>query len=340
MNVSLRFVLFVLLATVSYTSSAQQNDLQVKSPGIILSSATKKASAEALESNRVKFVFEAIQRSDKSALDSLMRQSDFYRHNDMGETALTQAILNQDPLMVAYLENSAVINLKNRSGETPLSLAIKGGNKEIIDIVLSRSKASYKNEEGDSPLMLAICKGDLELMQKLIDRGADVNRWSNGITPLTKAGALNAVPAMALLLKNGADPSKRNEDGTIPLATAVFQNNEIIARILLGKSKNPEKDANWSTLTGEPLIHMATRHNNVNLVKILSQYGASVTNTDVLGNTPLHIAVEKSNMAMVEILLQNGADPNESNLLGYTPAMQAASSGNQILSTGMTVRQD
>ncbi len=101
-------------------------------------------------------VFDAINAQDSLQLKPLLNALMYYRHNEAGETALTQAIVNNDPIMVRLLVREAVINLKNKAGETPFTLALKQGNQEIIDLVSQRAKTGLKNDKDESPLMLTI----------------------------------------------------------------------------------------------------------------------------------------------------------------------------------------
>ena len=93
---------------------------------------------------------------------------DYYRFNANGETALTQAIQNDDVEMTELLVKEAIINLKNEAGETPLTLAIQKQNEDVIRLVMKRAKASLKNDKGDAPLFLALANKDLYLLQTLI----------------------------------------------------------------------------------------------------------------------------------------------------------------------------
>ena len=276
-----------------------------------------------------KAIFAAVDSGSVEQLKPMLNALTYYRHNEAGETVLTQAILNEDLEMVRFLVEDAVINLKNKKGETPLTLALTGKNSAIIDLVIRRAKAALKNDAGVAPLMFALEIGDMFLVQRLVNKGADVNRKSNGITPIAKAVELKNPKMLAILIRNGADPSLANDDGDIPLYLAVKENQDVLAGILIHKSEQSEEDANWMNPIGETLINIAAANGSSTTVLSLLENGAAVNGVDMMENTPLHIAAEKGNNELVNLLLSRGADINAPNIMGTTPVMAAARNGHQ-----------
>lgn len=61
-----------------------------------------------------------------------------------------------------------------------------------------------------------------------------------------------------------------------------------------------------------PLIETAIV-NDINLTKLLLEFGADPNQEDLIGGTALHWAVENSNLEMSRLLLSKGANPNASN---------------------------
>jgi ankyrin repeat protein len=333
MRVTLLNVTAAALLLVGAQVYAQQTET-ITTSNTTLTEATKpEIELEKLtEAERTALVFQTITSGDTNALKPLLRSLTYYRHNEAGETALTQAIINDDAAMVQVLVRDAVINLKNKAGETPLTLSLKKGNPEIIQMVVRRAKASLRNDQGEAPLMLAIERfDDLFLLQTLIDKGADVNRLTNGITPIARATAKNDVQTVALLLRNGADPSIPSTKGELPLLTAVQNNYDVIAGILLHKSTQPTEDANWKTQIGETLLNIAAAQGNTRIVSILLEYGADPAAVDYLENTALHIAAENGYTDMARRLIEKGAPADQMNIMGTTPIMAAAQNQHEAL---------
>lgn len=279
------------------------------------------------EEQRTQAIFNAVAGGDTEGIKPLLSCLTYYKHNEDGETALTLAIKQQDQAMVKLLTEDAVINLKNEAGETPLTLAIKQGHLPIVKLVLRRAKAGLKNDAGEAPLFLAVNLEDLYLLQELISRGADANRKSNGVTPLSKATEKGHLQTVALLIRNGADPSIPNDNGDLPIYIATAQGQPVIAGILLHKSPQARKDANWATKIGQPLIVIATEEGFSQIVKTLLEFGADPNQYDHLENSALNIAAGKGQYALVNLLMQFGADPNHANIMGTTPIAAAAKNG-------------
>lgn len=281
--------------------------------------------------------FGAVMAGDASAVANSIDPMFYYRHNANGETALTQAIQNNDVEMVRWLEkNQAVINVKNKAGETPLTLAIKNGNPEIIDIIVTRSSANLRNDEGMAPLSLALDEySKIEFLELLISKGADVNRISKGITPLSRVTQKNNIQLAAFLIKNGADPSKPDENGDIPLAIAVTNGYEAIAGMLMHNSSDAARDANWKNNLGVPVLNLAAEKGYTQIVNTLLKYGANPNATDYMDNTALSLAAQQGNQQMADLLISSGADVNHQNMMGITPITAAAEGGHASLAQAL-----
>jgi ankyrin repeat protein len=282
-------------------------------------------------SERTRLIFNAIESGDIDMADTLANSSVYYRHNEEGETALTQAIVNSDVDMVRMLTKRAVINLKNQKGETPLTLAIKQGNTEIIALVMHRAKAALKNDMDETPLWLAIDHGDLFIAQKLIEKGARINHKSRGETAVFQAVRTGQLNMLALLIKNGANPSLANEEGFIPLQVAVTQQKINMAKVLLNRSMQPFEDANWKNAIGEPLLVQAVENNDYEMVRLLLVHGAQTNYANHMDNTPLHLAADLGYKRIASLLLEHGADPASTNMLGETAREMAESKGHNDL---------
>jgi len=282
-------------------------------------------------SERTRLIFNAIESGDIDMADTLANSRVYYRHNEEGETALTQAIANSDVDMVRMLTKRAVINLKNQEGETPLTLAIKKGNTEIIALVMHRAKAALKNDLDETPLWLAIDHGDLFIAQKLIDKGARVDHKSKGETAIFQSVRTGQLNMLAILIKNGANPSLANEEGLIPLQVAVAEQKINMAKILLNRSRQPYEDANWKNAIGEPLLVQAVENDDYEMVRLLLTHGAQTNYADHMDNTPLHMAAELGYKRIASLLLEHGADPASTNMLGETARQMAESKGHSDL---------
>lgn len=307
----------------------ETEDNTLESPKTEIQPPKPSKKAKKPKKNSYGYQFEAINSGDISRIESMRNDSiHYYRKNDVGETALTLAILNQDVAMVEVLTQKAVINLKNDEGESPLTLAIKNGNLAIINLVAKRAKTSLKNDVGETPLYLAIELDDLYLLETLISKGAKINRKSNGITPLARAAELNNPKAVAFLIKNNAKISEPNDNGDTPLYIAIQKGHDIVAGILISKSEDASGDCNWKNKIGTPLLHLAASNGNAEIVRILIRNGGEVDATDYMENTALCIAAELGKESVIRALIQNNANIDHQNLKGDTPLMLASAHKN------------
>jgi len=69
-------------------------------------------------------------------------------------------------------------------------------------------------------------------------------------------------------------------------------------------------------------LHLATKANRPNVVKVLVQHGANITIRDTAGKSPLHYAMQMVSVCMSHVLLSY-------NLQGYTDCAHAIQSHGQ-----------
>ncbi|KAI9706291.1 MAG: hypothetical protein M1820_004866 [Bogoriella megaspora] len=134
-----------------------------------------------------------------------------------------------------------------------------------------------------------LCKaaddGDLSKVRTLIEAGADANGpGQNGYTPLGTAVAKTHVKIATLLLERGAD-------------------------VHIGCTEKWMRDSSSDAKDSSPL-HLAVKHDSIELVDLLVSYGAKVNKSvvcasDNIRTVPLGLACSD---AMVRVLLKHGAN--------------------------------
>jgi hypothetical protein len=70
---------------------------------------------------------------------------------------------------------------------------------------------------------------------------------------------------------------------------------------------------------GHTALHAASAMDNIDVVRLLLEKGASVSVQDFEGNTPMHLAVDAGAIASVRVLLEAGGDPVLRNNVDQTP---------------------
>ncbi|KAL3462469.1 hypothetical protein BJX64DRAFT_140438 [Aspergillus heterothallicus] len=124
---------------------------------------------------------------------------------------------------------------------------------------------------------------------------------SNGFTPLALA-VKNGYPSVVkLLLQNGAQAGKPVRDGRTPLylAANAKQNRPRVVQLLLDADPKPQVDAtspDWNNET--PLMVAITQGRDPEVVKLLTEAGASLTKTNDRGETATALADQTTNPAI------------------------------------------
>ncbi|KAJ8131366.1 hypothetical protein O1611_g2263 [Lasiodiplodia mahajangana] len=133
--------------------------------------------------------------------------------------------------------------------------------------------------------------------------------WGTQARLVRRASWLGQVKALRKLLEVGCpadERDQRGEWGHTPLRLAVYMNNVNVAKVLLQYGADPKQISDG----GRTLIHSASIMGNVDIIKLLSDRGADLDATDDLFATAMYHACLRSNYKVVEALISLGADPN------------------------------
>jgi uncharacterized protein len=142
-----------------------------------------------------------------------------------------------------------------------------------------------------SPLCAAIFEttngGDIEAVALLLRHGANCNAWelNQDATPLLRALWDANYDAALLLLAAGANPNVRGDEGDVPISICTERGDLKMAATLLraGATKSIEES---TTPTGRNAFGHAAHRLDIEMIKLLLSWGASLTNRDVDRRTP------------------------------------------------------
>jgi len=224
---------------------------------------------------------DAVERSDKQAISSLLKQhADVNAAQSDGATALHwAAYLNDAETTALLLRAGAKVNARNDLGVTPLALAAQQGGAAVIEQLIKAGAAPNDSvnfvNAGETPMMHAARSGSVDAVKTLARAGANVNAketW-NGQTALMWAAAEGRAPVVETLLEFGADIHARSNAGTTPFMFAV-------------------------------------RKGDLNSVRAMLAKGADVNEKRPDLATPLLVAIVNGYEDLVDLLLDKGADPN------------------------------
>lgn len=191
-----------------------------------------------------------------------------------------------------------------------------------IAALASRVDPNAKDKWGNTPLLSAAQYGDLALVKLLVLRGGDVDQGRVHRTPLTLAARRNASDIVAFFRTKGATQS---------IVTLIYLGDR--ERFALELKRNPAL-AKLRDEAGDPILLHAVEALRPDMVELLLEQGASVSDVDSSGETPLHRVADIRRVPqgpaakMATLLLDRGADPNAKNWDDVTPLHQAVRARN------------
>lgn len=165
--------------------------------------------------------------------------------------------------------------------------------QNLEDSILHRKEGVY----GVNLDKKSIYEGDIELV--------DINAKSqDGYTPIVVAIEAKNHEILNLLIENGANLYEKHPIfNRTTLGTAAYYENVEAVQALL--KKDPKLVNIGSTLDGWTPLQDATLKANVQIVKLLLQYGANPTITDKHGGTPMDMATKFGKGEIVKLLRDN-----------------------------------
>ncbi|KAG8623691.1 hypothetical protein KVT40_008667 [Elsinoe batatas] len=281
-----------------------------------------------------------------------------YGSGPRGQTALHYQIRSGvDPggIVGRLLALGADINARNVEGMSPFLQAAFEGHAQAMQSCLATQKVDVNlcDAKGMSAIAHAATNGDTELLPALLSHGVDpFLRDVAGLTPLMTAGMHGWTNATRLLCEHmlaaaASEPDKRKSmlyDPAAPPALDLISSalrtllrcrtsaaNDLVLQTLRtpGQIKASALDLvnEMTGLTRTTLLHIASEHNSLEVVKLCLELGADVNLAAKEGWTPLHFACLGGDPSVVVLLLEQGADPSVKLMSGQTSADLARGGG-------------
>jgi ankyrin len=220
---------------------------------------------------------------------------------DRQQTALMWAVSQRHPDVVkALLENGADLNA--RTAVRRLTVMLDQGPPGVKT---AREHAHQIDAGGSTALLFAASSGSVESARALLDHGADVNdAAADGNSALVLAAFAGHGGVARLLIARGADPNAAGA-GYGALHAAVLRSDGETVQALLATGANP----NARMTKGSPVRRFGSQWALVN---------------NLTGATPLFIATLYNELELMRVLLDAGASPSLPLDNGLPPLLIAA----------------
>lgn len=277
---------------------------------------------EAEDHEGMKPINRAVERSNAAMVKFLLE------HGDYDDDALRQAAQTGDvSIMEMLLENrrDRLRNAKARS--PPLSptdnnpfkqarmqtlKSISNWSKKIDSAVdggaspISPGMRSFRKAKTETPLHIAAKCGHEEAVGLLLKYGEDPFKPTDiGWTALQYAAYFGRKRAAQRLIDAGADGRMGTGDQLTPLHCAVLNNKPDVVEYLLSMKV---VDIEATDNLGYTSFQMACRYNNIPIMEILLDYGASINQASKHGLSPLHLAAMEGHLDVVRWLVSKGVE--------------------------------
>ncbi|XP_045473074.1 serine/threonine-protein phosphatase 6 regulatory ankyrin repeat subunit A-like isoform X2 [Harmonia axyridis] len=217
---------------------------------------------------------------------------------------------------------------------TPLMYAVKDNRTSLVERMLELgSDVTARNNENFNVLHLAAMHSREDIVKLLLAKkgcdpystGGIKNQTAVHIVASRQTGTATAI-LRALLNTAGKEIRlKTDGKGKIPLLLAVAAGNQSMVRELLHVM--PLEQLRALSSNGDAALHIAVRKKDIDMVRILVDYGTPVDIQNVEGQTPLHIAAAEGDEVLVKYFYGVRASANISDNQDRTPMHLAAENG-------------
>ncbi|KAJ5742666.1 uncharacterized protein N7511_011237 [Penicillium nucicola] len=220
------------------------------------------------------------------------------------------------------LEHGAMANSVASDKHAPLQEAIRSNQESKVVLLLKYGAVTHilERRTGMTLMHVAASKNTTPgIIHILIGSGLQLESQDNmGRTPLQVAADHSCTRAVRLLLNHGANPNFKNQNQYWKGWSALFYaatnpsipgngRKSIIRTLFLHGAELDARNHAQKT----PLLH-AVSQSAIKQAHALVECGASITATDINGETVLHLAASSSSWCpgMIGWLVDNGADVN------------------------------
>ncbi|XP_045533484.1 serine/threonine-protein phosphatase 6 regulatory ankyrin repeat subunit B [Pieris brassicae] len=224
------------------------------------------------------------------------------------------------------------------TGMTPLMFAVKDNRTSFVERLIELgSDVGARNNDNYNVLHISAMYSREDIVKLLLSkRGVDPfatggSRQQTAVHLVSSRQTGTATSILrALLTAAGKDIRLRPDGrGKIPLLLSVEAGNQSMVRELL--SAQTAEQLKSSTPAGDTALHLAARRRDVDMARILVDYGALVDAVNGAGQTSLHIAAAEGDDALVKYFYGVRANAAIADNEDRTPMHLAAENGHAAI---------
>lgn len=211
--------------------------------------------------------------------------------NSLGQAPIHRAVLGGNASLVVQLclehqTQKVPLHLLDNRRQSPLHVACDCGLVDMVDILLEHGGwYGGADGNGDTPLLLGCAAGDLQMVKRLLTHDSNLLiKNLKGRSALHHAAASGEPDAVQELLRASSDANDiriyanaKDESGSTPLHLAAVAGNVQVMKILLDE----KADITQVDGSGHDVLYLASRHGHANMVTFLIQeYRKSIEGVD------------------------------------------------------------
>ncbi|XP_058801376.1 serine/threonine-protein phosphatase 6 regulatory ankyrin repeat subunit A isoform X4 [Phymastichus coffea] len=221
-----------------------------------------------------------------------------------------------------------------QTGMTPFMCAVKDNRTAFLDRMIELgSDVGARNHDNYNALHIAAMFSREDVVKLLLSKrgvdpyapGGPKQQTAVHLVALRQTGTATSILRVLLAAAGRDIRLKVDGNGKIPLLLAVEAGNQSMCRELLSQQAPDQLKA--TTPSGDTALHLAARRRDVDMVRILVDYGAAVDMQNGSGQTALHIASAEGDETLVKYFYGVRASAAITDHLDRTPMHLAAENG-------------